>query len=143
MATPLPGERPATPGPMVPEPFVLVGKRRDTEDTWTLELEPQGGGPGPRFEPGQFNMLYVFGVGEVPISISGDPEGDGPLVHTIRAVGTVTRAMSVLEKGDTLGIRGPYGRAWPTVLAEGGDLLIVAGGLGIAPVSTRPISAQP
>jgi NAD(P)H-flavin reductase len=115
------------------EPTAVRRRRRETADTFTIELDA----PRFSFQPGQFNMLYLFGVGEVPISISGDPAKPEVLVHTIRAVGTVTTAMARLKKGDTLGLRGPYGSAWPVPTAEGGDLLIVAGGLGIAPL--RPV----
>lgn len=82
-------------------------------------------------------MLYVFGVGEVPISISGDPAMPGILVHTTRAVGTVTRAMRRMKVGQTLGVRGPFGSAWPLEQARGGDVVVVAGGIGLAPL--RPL----
>ncbi len=102
--------------------------RRETADVWTFDLDVK-----PAFEPGQFNMLYVFGVGEVAISMSGDPAA-GTLVHTIRAVGAVTRAATHLKRGDVLGVRGPFGRGWPVSAAEGSDVLLVAGGLGLAPL---------
>ena len=87
-----------------------------------------------RFAAGQFNMLYVFGVGEVPISISGTPSVSNSLVHTTRAVGVVTRAMDKLKAGDMLGVRGPYGTSWPLDEAKGRDVVFVAGGLGLAPL---------
>jgi NAD(P)H-flavin reductase len=87
-----------------------------------------------RFTPGQFNMLYLYGVGEVPISIVSDPEDEHMLDHTIRAVGRVTNALAKLQVGDKVGVRGPYGRGWPMVEAEGKDVLIATGGLGCAPV---------
>jgi NAD(P)H-flavin reductase len=110
------------------EPMRLTSVTRDTSDTYSFELDA-----GFAFEPGQFNMLYAFGVGEVPISISGDPARPA-LVHTVRAVGAVTRALTRLGPGDELGVRGPYGTAWPVAAAEGGDLLVVAGGIGLAPL---------
>jgi NAD(P)H-flavin reductase len=120
--------------PMLPEPFVVRQAARETGDIFTLTLEPAGG-PAPfAFLPGQFNMLYVFGVGEVPISVSGDPARPEVLVHTIRAAGTVTRAMQKLQKGDQVGVRGPYGTAWPMEEACGHDVVIVAGGIGLAPL---------
>jgi NAD(P)H-flavin reductase len=79
-------------------------------------------------------MLYVFGVGEIPISISGDPERRASLVHTTRAVGTVSKAMAELGVGDTIGVRGPFGSSWPVAQAAGKDLVIVAGGIGLAPL---------
>ncbi len=91
-----------------------------------------------QFKPGQFNMLYLYGVGEVPISISGDPARSNVLVHTTRAVGTVTKVMSKLKVGDMIGVRGPYGTAWPVEEAVGNDVVIVAGGIGLAPL--RPAS---
>lgn len=86
------------------------------------------------FAPGQFNMLYLYGVGEVPISIVSDPQDEHLVDHTIRAVGRVTDAMAKLQVGDRLGVRGPYGRGWPMQEAEGKDVVIVTGGLGCAPV---------
>lgn len=119
--------------PWRPVPTRVLRTKRETADTFTLDLEVSSF----VFEPGQFNMLYVFGVGEVPISISGDRAKPDKLVHTIRAVGTVTKAMKGLKRGAALGLRGPYGSAWPVAAAEGGDLLVLAGGLGLAPL--RPV----
>ncbi|BAV34415.1 Ni/Fe hydrogenase subunit gamma [Sulfuricaulis limicola] len=87
-----------------------------------------------RFEPGQFNMLYLYGVGEVPISIVSDPEDEKLFDHTIRVVGRVTRGLGQLKARDRLGMRGPYGRGWPLKQAEGHDVMIITGGLGCAPV---------
>jgi NAD(P)H-flavin reductase len=87
-----------------------------------------------RFEPGQINMLGVFGVGEVPISLSSDPDRPHHLAHTVRACGRVTNALKALGPGDEVTVRGPFGRPWPLRYARGGDLLVVAGGLGLAPV---------
>lgn len=91
-------------------------------------------GDGYAFEPGQFNMLYLFGVGEVAISISSDPAHPERLGHTIRHVGRVTNAFRQLRPGNEVGIRGPFGRPWPLHEAEGGDLLVIAGGVGVCPV---------
>ncbi len=79
-------------------------------------------------------MLQAFGVGEVPISISGDPTADEPLQHTIRDVGGVTRTLVAAQPGDVLGVRGPYGTGWDVADAEGGDVALVAGGIGLAPL---------
>ncbi|WP_415889442.1 FAD/NAD(P)-binding protein [Neptuniibacter sp. SY11_33] len=87
-----------------------------------------------KFEPGQFNMLYLFGVGEVPISIVSDPKDEGVIDHTIRIVGRVTEGLAKLKQGDQIGLRGPFGRGWPLPDAKNKDLLIVTGGLGCAPV---------
>ncbi len=126
--------------PMVPVPFRVQRLRRETRDTFTLELLPANRAAGFPFAAGQFNMLYVFGVGEVPLSISGDPGKPEVLVHTTRGVGAVTRAMSRLKRGDMVGIRGPFGNPWPKEEAAGKDILIVAGGVGLAPL--RPVVYQ-
>ncbi len=118
---------------MAPRPFRVERRRRETSDTWTLELAPLAGDP-LGFAPGQFAMLYAFGIGEVPISISGDPTRQGPLVHTVRAVGAVTKAICGSQPGRVLGVRGPFGDGWPVEEAAGSDVLIVAGGVGMAPL---------
>jgi NAD(P)H-flavin reductase len=116
------------PGPMVPRPFRVERKVRETHDTWTLSLVPVQG-ETPEVGPGQFTMLYAFGVGEVPISVSA-----APLVQTIRAVGPVTRALCAAKAGAVIGVRGPFGTSWPVEEAKGGDLVIVTGGVGLPPV---------
>lgn len=122
---------------MVPRPFRVEKVVRDISDTFTLHLRPEEGRRAFPFAAGQFNMLYQFGVGEVPISISGDPGEPDRLIHTIRSVGTVTAGMAALKKGDVVGVRGPFGSAWPVEQAEGSDVLIIAGGIGLAPL--RPV----
>jgi NAD(P)H-flavin reductase len=111
--------------------------RRETRDTFTLTLDVSDRPQGVPFRPGQFSMLYLFGVGEVPISISGDAARPMTLVHTIRAVGGVTRPMQKLRPGAVLGVRGPFGTSWPVEEARGNDVLIIAGGIGLAPL--RPL----
>jgi len=131
MATPLETE-PLVSAP--PRPFRIVAAAPETHDTWTVQLEPAEGRPlGIR--PGQFAMLYAFGVGEVPISVSGDT--GGPLVHTIRAVGAVSRALCSAAAGSMFGVRGPFGNTWPLEVGAGGDVLLIAGGIGLAPL--RPV----
>lgn len=117
-----------------PRPFRVGRVSRELHDAWTLELKPADASGIPAFRPGQFAMVYCFGVGEVALSISGDPARTGMLVHTVRAVGAVTRAVCASKKGDILGIRGPYGTGWPIEKAQGGDVVIVAGGIGLAPL---------
>ncbi|MFB3739902.1 MAG: FAD/NAD(P)-binding protein [Candidatus Velamenicoccus archaeovorus] len=115
----------------------------ETPDSWTFWTTFRGGdGEGYAFEAGQFNMLYLYGIGEVPISISSDPAHPQNLGHTIRFVGRVTNAFKDLTPGDEIGIRGPYGKPWPLEAAEGGDLVVVAGGLGICPVRPAVESAM-
>lgn len=128
------------PEPMLPRAFSIRQVVRDTHDTFTLKLQSKEEPSPLEFAPGQFNMLYVFGAGEVPISISGDPSNPKTLVHTTRAVGTVTKAMSLLKRGDTLGVRGPFGSCWPLQEAIGKDIVLVAGGIGLAPL--RPAVYQ-
>lgn len=119
--------------PMVPSMARVLRRRRELADTWTLELEAAD--PALLgFGPGQFNMLYLPGVGEVAISVSGDPAGARHLVHTIRAVGKVSDALTRLQPGAQLGVRGPFGSRWPVEGAAGQDVLVVAGGLGLAPL---------
>lgn len=122
---------------MLPRAFRITKVRRELADTFTLVLAPDDDGPVPPFQPGQFNMLYVPGVGEVPISISGDPAQPETLIHTTRAVGAVTKAMWSLKAGQSIGVRGPFGSSWPVDAALGDDVVIVAGGIGLAPL--RPL----
>jgi NAD(P)H-flavin reductase len=122
---------------LVPAPRRVLAVRRETGDVVTLTLEDGGGGGARPFAPGQFNMLYAFGIGEAAISMSGDPADPSAVVHTIRALGSVTRAICAARAGDVVGVRGPFGRPWPTEAAEGSDLVIIAGGLGLAPL--RPV----
>jgi NAD(P)H-flavin reductase len=136
MATPV-AEPLGAAGPMVPRPFVVAGLARETVDTWTLALDPVDG-PALAVAPGQFVMAYVFGIGEVPISVSGEP-GDERLVLTVRAVGAVTNAICASAPGAVLGIRGPFGSEWPIAGAAGADVVVVAGGIGLAPL--RPVVA--
>lgn len=119
--------------PMVPRIARICRRRRDGPQVWTLEIEPEAGS-GTAFAPGQFNMLTAFGVGEVPISLSGDPAEPGRLVHTIRAVGPVSAALAQLGPGAAVGLRGPFGTGWPIDDAAGRDVVVVAGGLGLAPL---------
>lgn len=125
---------PAAPNPFAPEPARVRRLHRETETTFTVSLEVPRRPGGFAFAPGQFNMLYAFGIGEVAISISGDPSRPERLVHTIREVGSVTRALGRLRSGMALGLRGPFGSAWPVREAHGADVLLIAGGLGMAPL---------
>ncbi len=123
--------------PMLPVPYQVVGRAAETHDCVTLRLEPARDSLPP-FEPGQFAMLAVPGVGEVAISVSGDSAGqDGSLTHTIRAVGAVSTALHDAPLGTPIGVRGPFGTTWDLASATGRDLVIVAGGVGLAPL--RPV----
>lgn len=136
-------------GVMAPRSFRVTHRHRETRDTWTVQLQPRSGAPVGA-EPGQFMMVYAFGVGEVPLSVAADPgyshpagaaRGPGgagaPLVHTVRAVGAVTEAICAARPDEVLGVRGPFGRGWPLRAAAGSDVLVIGGGLGLAPL--RPV----
>jgi len=123
---------------MAPSLAVIRRVIWETDDTFTLLIDPpQNDGRGFSFLPGQFNMVYAFGIGESAISISSDPAKPNILAHTIHRVGTVTSALSKVRRGDLIGIRGPYGGGWPLEEAVGKDICIAAGGIGLAPL--RPV----
>ncbi|WP_214110173.1 FAD/NAD(P)-binding protein [Acrocarpospora catenulata] len=121
--------------PMTPAPYRVSSRRVDRADTVTLTLRPMGG-PCPPFRPGQFTMIYAPGVGEIPVSISGRARAGG-YAQTIRAVGAVSRALCQTRRGDVVGVRGPYGTAWDVQAAAGLDVVVAAGGLGLA--ALRPV----
>jgi NAD(P)H-flavin reductase len=119
-----------------PIPVPVVRRRRETHDVFTIELDASALLDVARpFRTGQFNMLYAFGVGEVPISISGNEAKPERIAHTVRAVGPVTNALAKLRVGDVVGLRGPYGTAWPLEECLDRDVVVVAGGLGLAPLA--------
>lgn len=121
--------------PLMPHEAEVVDRRDETDDLFSLKLrftDPDHQARY-RFSPGQFNMLYLPGMGEVPISVVSDPDDAHQIDHTIRKVGSITHNLGRLGIGDRLGLRGPYGRGWPVAEAEGTDLIIVTGGLGCAP----------
>lgn len=124
----------------LPQPYLapiastVTHSKIESCDTVTLTIKKPAGYPA--WSPGQFNMLYLFGLGEVPVSISGDPSELNELAHTVKAVGPVSLALTQLSAGDTVWLRGPYGRAWP-LLPDHFEVLLVAGGIGLAPL--RPV----
>jgi NAD(P)H-flavin reductase len=122
---------------MMPRPHAVREVTKETPDTFTLTLQPENGASNSSFQPGQFSMLWVFGVGELPISISGDPGKQDRLVYTVRSVGQATNALVSQKAGSGVGVRGPFGTGWPVEEARGRDLVIVAGGIGLAPL--RPV----
>jgi NAD(P)H-flavin reductase len=136
-------DAPAGTSPVAPErdalcpfPATVLAAEPETPGVATFRLAFQDPKRQEQFriQPGQFNMLYVPGVGEVPISVSSAPD-EGPGVgHTIRFVGRVTNAIAGMGPGAVLGLRGPYGRGWPIERVRGRDVLLVAGGLGLAPL---------
>ena len=127
----------ATRSAMAPVPYRVHSKVVENADSVTLCLQPETVVLQTP-QPGEFMMLYAFGVGEVAISVSGDPSvTDGTVTHTIRAVGAVSAALCAAEPGSILGVRGPFGTSWGLTGAAGRDLVIVAGGVGLAPL--RPV----
>jgi NAD(P)H-flavin reductase len=137
----LPRDAATAPGadPMLPRAFLVRERRQDTRDTATYVLEPRDGVP-LAFSPGQFTMLGLMGVGEVPISISGDPASP-LLVHTVRDIGGTTHVLLQARVGDVLEVRGPYGTGWAVEDGRDGDVLVVAGGIGLAPLRPALLAA--
>ncbi|WP_296750024.1 FAD/NAD(P)-binding protein [Thiobacillus sp.] len=115
---------------------IVMERTQESPTIFTLQLRlgDAAAQAAYRFAPGQFNMLYLAGVGEVPISVMSDPQERDGIGHTIRALGRVTQGLAALRPGDSLGLRGPYGRGWPLPEMEGRDVVLVTGGLGCAPV---------
>jgi NAD(P)H-flavin reductase len=130
----------SVPEAMTPAGYRLSRAVRETPDTFTLTLDPEDGVGEAHFRPGQFGMLWVFGVGELPISLSGDPERPDRLEVTVRSVGQATHALVNRAIGDGIGVRSPLGVGWPVEAARGRDVILVAGGIGLAPL--RPVIYQ-
>jgi NAD(P)H-flavin reductase len=127
--------------PFVPALAEIVDRKQETSHIFTLRLrlKDKNRQKAYQFKPGQFNMVYALGVGEVPISIVSDPTNPDLLDHTIRTVGTVTTALEKMKKGHVVGLRGPFGSAWPLEEAQGKNVIIVTGGLGCAPTVSPTI----
>ncbi len=119
---------------LVPTPYVVQDAWHETRDVVSIALEPQDEAAVAPCAPGQFNMLWAFGAGEAPISASSIPTSSGAFVHTIREAGNVTRALCAATPGDVVGVRGPFGRGWPLDRAQGRDVVVMAGGIGLAPL---------
>jgi NAD(P)H-flavin reductase len=124
------------PNLLLPLEAEIVARTRESGNIFSLHLRllDDAARMAFRYAPGQFNMLYLYGVGEVPISIVDDVLDGEVLIHTVRALGRVTRGLAQLQVGDRIGLRGPYGRGWPLIAAQGRDVLVITGGLGCAPV---------
>jgi len=118
---------------MAPAPYRVVTRRRQTDDVVTLGLEPIDG-DAPGFEAGQFNMLTAFGVGEVAISMSSAPRPGATIEHTVRDVGAVTHALCTTPAEGIVGVRGPFGTGWGLYELDDADVVVVAGGIGLAPL---------
>lgn len=123
---------------MMPAVYKVRNKRREIDGVSTITLAPRSeGNTLPPPAPGQFAMLYAFGIGEIPISYSAMPHADDQLAFTIRDMGATSAALTRTKRGGAVGVRGPFGAGWPMDRLEGRDVLIVAGGLGLAPL--RPV----
>ena len=122
--------------PYLIHPARILSRRTETEGIYTFSMEFIDAElrRSYRFEAGQFNMLYAFGVGEVPISLMSDPAEPQVIEHTIRVAGRVTKVMAGWKPGDVVGVRGPFGNGWPIEKTRGRDVVIITGGLGCAPV---------
>jgi NAD(P)H-flavin reductase len=122
---------------MIPVPYRVHRLVKENRDSSTLSLEPvQNALSTP--QPGEFMMMYAFGIGEIAISVSGIPtDSDHTIAHTVRSVGAVSRALRDSGPGTVIGMRGPFGTNWGLTEAVGRDLVIVAGGVGLAPL--RPV----
>ena len=122
--------------PYQPSEAIILERLQETDTLFTLRLKftEQKIQDAYEFKPGQFNMLYLYGVGEIPISIVSDPQDSHIIDHTIRVVGRVTQGLAKLKTGDRIGLRGPYGRGWPMLESKDKDIVIVTGGVGCAPV---------
>ncbi|UKY47928.1 FAD/NAD(P)-binding protein [Streptomyces inhibens] len=128
----------AAPPALIPFPYRVVGRTDETSDTAEIVLEPVALALPP-FVPGQFAMVYAFGVGDIPLSLSGI---DGSrLTHTVRAVGAISGALHRVRPGEEVGVRGPLGTGWDLATAVGHDLVVVAGGLGLAPLRPLVVAA--
>ena len=128
---------PALHSPLTPVPYRVVDRRQELDDVVTLSLAPAAdeADESLQFSHGQFNMLTAFGLGEVAISISSSPGGNGPIEHTVRDVGAVTHALCIAPVGTVIGVRGPYGHGWDLAsIDDAADVVVVAGGIGIAPL---------
>ncbi len=121
-------------GSLLPAVGTLIHRHKETADTWTLEIEPRARADLKAFAPGQFAMITAFGVGEIPLSLSRSPAESRLLTTTVRAAGAVSTALTQLGIGRAVGFRGPFGVGWPMNAAEAHDVIIVAGGLGLAPL---------
>lgn len=117
-----------------PIPYRVVGRRVEGPKVGTVLVHPIDGSL-PEFEPAQFSMIGVPGVGEVPISISTPVDERSWHGYTIRREGAVTARLLSLDRGDVLTVRGPFGRPWDLDAAAGRDVVFVAGGIGIAPLA--------
>ncbi|MET0091405.1 MAG: FAD/NAD(P)-binding protein [Candidatus Thiodiazotropha sp.] len=120
----------------LPRTAIIDRRTQESPTIFTLRMQFEDAGAQEAFEfaPGQFNMVTLFGTGEIPISIVNDPQDSHFFDHTIRVVGRVSEGLSRLQPGDRVGVRGPFGRGWPVEEAPGRDVLLITGGLGCAPL---------
>lgn len=134
-AAPLPTPQAAA-NPWQTHTVVLRDVRAEIDGvaTYDLAFQDEAVRAAYRFAPGQFNMLYLPGAGEIAISISDDPANRESCAHTVRVAGNVTRTLARMKAGETLGLRGPFGTSWPMAECIGRDVVLVTGGIGLAPL---------
>ncbi|MFB0564366.1 MAG: FAD/NAD(P)-binding protein [Candidatus Aminicenantaceae bacterium] len=122
--------------PFVPETARIVRMYHLTEDVkfFQVRIVDMEKALSFKYRPGQFAMISVLGAGEAPFSISSTPSRPGLLEFCIRKVGTVTNALFRMKENDLIGFRGPYGNGFPIEKMIHKDIIIVMGGLGVAPL---------
>lgn len=113
--------------PVQPKACTILSVHKESEHEWTFRVETDA-----KVSHGQFMQLSIPMIGEAPISVSA--QGDGWLEFTIRNVGKVTNVIFEKQAGDTLFLRGPYGKGWPVEQFEGKHVVVITGGTGLAPV---------
>lgn len=113
--------------PIQPQPCEILSVKKESAHEWTFRVAT-----GAKPAHGQFMQLSIPKIGEAPISVSA--QGDGWLEFTIRSVGKVTNVIFEKQAGDTLFLRGPYGKGWPVEQFKGKHLVVITGGTGLAPV---------
>jgi len=128
----LPCPAPPGPSPWRSQVARIAAIRAEAPGVWTLDLVFRDRSPDDQFQPGQFNMLHLPGIGEAALSISSDPARPTPISHTFRGVGNVTHALARLTIGDEVLVRGPFGTPWPLDAVRGRDIVVAAGGVGLA-----------
>ncbi len=137
-STPLPtAEAAADPWQIQSATIANIQTEMEGVATYDLKIRDPQTAANYRFAPGQFNMLYLPGAGEIAISVSDNPVSTESIAHTIRVAGNVTGTLASMQVGQTLGLRGPFGTSWPIANCVGRDIVLVAGGIGLAPL--RPV----
>ena len=120
--------------PLLPTLMTIVAKKQISDNLYVLDISTEDDSQNIAMLPGQFNMLYCFGEGEVPISVSEVKDNGKTLEYAIQDIGAVTNAICSMEVGDSIGVRGAYGNTWPLKKAKAKNVVIISGGVGNAPL---------